>query len=110
MTQPNGDFAAGAEDAARVTGHSDTAAALEELADDMLGVMQRLEQIEQRQVTLDESVRALGSGATRSIDALRRDLIGEHRALSLRQFANAVGPALDSLITVRRGIDPREDS
>jgi molecular chaperone GrpE (heat shock protein) len=88
----------------------DTAAALEELADDMLAVMQRLAQIEQRQITLDEDVRGCASATTRSHEVLRRDLIGEQNTLALRQFVNTVAPALDSLVAMHQGLDSRDDA
>jgi molecular chaperone GrpE (heat shock protein) len=77
---------------------------IEEIADDLLTLLQKMKGIEsnQRDVIarmdqIEQSVRELSRSYGREIDSLRRDLLGERKALSAMLVFNAVAPTLDSL-------------
>jgi molecular chaperone GrpE (heat shock protein) len=87
-----------------------------EIAEDMLQLLGRLAAVEQRQVELlarlDEVSRLIQettAAQARALDALRRDLLGERSALAARATFTAVVPVLDSLRTMRQGLDPSRD-
>jgi molecular chaperone GrpE (heat shock protein) len=88
--------AAGARDPASPPRDA-TAQILEELADDMLRLRERLDR-------LDASLRESVAGLARSVSAIHRDLLSERRALAARHAFDAVLPVLDSLRLMRSGL------
>ena len=85
---------------------------LEELADDMLRVLERLNRLEEGQAKFTRIGEDMGSGITaanRSVEALRRDLLTDRKALAIRGVVAQVAPALESLSCMRDGLDPNAD-
>lgn len=85
-----------------------TAAALGELADDMLDLLRRVTGLETGQAEvlarLDKLDGATRDGAkvqARETEAIRRELTGAHAALAARAVAEAVFPVLDKLRPMR---------
>jgi molecular chaperone GrpE len=70
-------------------------ATLEEIAEDMLDILERLNSIERQ-------VREQG----RAIETFRTEAWGQSRALSMRYLFDAVAPAIDTLQVLARGLDP----
>jgi molecular chaperone GrpE (heat shock protein) len=102
MNEPFDDAAptpAAAPESANAGPESGGAAAVDslaqEIAEDMLNVLERLSAIER-----------LVRDQARASEALRRDLVGAHRALAVRSVFDAVASALDSLESVRLGLGP----
>ncbi len=90
--------------------------ALEELADDLLHLLRRLQAVEQRQeealarldqlaLTVRDGLAALGQ----QTDSLARDLAGERRGLALVGLFNATLPALESLGALRDALGPDKE-
>src|SRR5262245_1717044 len=89
---------------------------LEELTEDMLHVMERLAGIDQAQAAVkarleevQRAVREMSLSHGRGLDALRRELVGERKALAARSAFDAVVSALDSSRRMRHAIDPQVD-
>lgn len=88
------------------------AADLQELAEDMLDVLQRLGNLErQMQETVagvSDLKRILEESAaqhSRALDAMRAEVTGDRRAIALRLLFEPVAAAIDSLELVARGLD-----
>lgn len=90
---------------------------IEEIADDMLTLLQKVKDIEgnqrdalarldQIEQTARESSRFYG----REIDSLRRDLLGERKAMSAMTVFNTVAPTLDSLRAMHAKLHQSKDS
>jgi molecular chaperone GrpE len=68
-----------------------------------------LTELEARVEQLTEAVRASGADTARALEAMHRDLVGERRALATRTVFEAVAAALDSLGTMRDGLEGERD-
>lgn len=86
----------------------EAAAGIDELAEDMVELLRRLKDLERagaelgaRLERIEEQVVAGGQEIGRTVDALRRDLIEERRAMTSRHAFDAVCPVLDSLRATR---------
>jgi molecular chaperone GrpE (heat shock protein) len=90
--------------------------ALEELADDLLHLLRRVQAVEQRQEeilarldqlaqSVQQGLRALGQ----QTEGVARDLAGERRGLAMVGLFNATLPALESLDAMRGALDPDKD-
>lgn len=93
-----------------------TAEQLSELADDMLDLLRRVTGLEGGQVEvlarldrIEQSARSGFRDQVRETDQLRRDLLGEHRALAARVTVEAIFPVLDKLHPMRAVITPRKN-
>jgi hypothetical protein len=101
----------------RKPGAPAVAETLEELADDMLDLLRRVELIERMQAALvdrlDEVARAVREGTQLSwgqFEALRRDLLGDRRAQAALGAFRASLPAFDTFVALRDGLPPDTDS
>jgi len=90
---------------------------LEELAEDMLRVLERLSRIEGGQAqTLSYFEQMAGNltagiaSMNRVVEGVRRDFLAERKALAIRDVAGQVAPALESLSCMRDGLDADADS
>ena len=91
--------------------------ALEEIAEDMLdllGRMQSFEQLQQQHLErfdrLEAAVTEGARSAGRGLSALRRDLLGERKVQSTRHAFDAVVPILDSVRGLAESLDPEQDA
>jgi molecular chaperone GrpE (heat shock protein) len=91
-------------------------AALEELADDMLEVLQRLGNLERQSqetaAAIAEMRRYLQEATnhhSRAVDGLRAEVNGDRRGIALKLIFEPVAAALDSLDMLRQGLDPASD-
>jgi molecular chaperone GrpE (heat shock protein) len=89
---------------------------LEELAEDMLGLHQRLAEIAHKQAALlaqteqnERSVREQTYLHGRELDKLRRELLGERKALAALSTFSAISPLLDSLRAMHDNLDAGQD-
>jgi len=90
--------------------------ALEELADDLLQLLRRVQALEQRQedilARLDQLTQQVQHGLHglgQQTESLARDLAGERKGLALIGIFNATLPALESLDAIRGVLDPDKD-
>ena len=89
---------------------------LEELAGDMLLVMRRLKEIEQRQSAILDLVTELKDGNAnisksvgRELDGMRRELLGDRKHLAITSVTNELLPTIDRLRTMRGSLDVLQD-
>jgi molecular chaperone GrpE (heat shock protein) len=85
---------------------------LEELAEDMLAVLERMSRLEEGQLRSSRSAEELSAAvasANRAVDAIRRDLLSDRKALAIKSVVAQVAPALESLSCMREGIDSDAD-
>jgi molecular chaperone GrpE (heat shock protein) len=90
---------------------------LEEIAEDMLDLLKKIERLEETQKDIVDAVNHLKGIIEQSqqrqekdLDKIRRELIGEHKTAAVRNVFNAVIPVIDSLKSMMEGLDPEEDS
>jgi molecular chaperone GrpE (heat shock protein) len=90
---------------------------LEELAEDMVQVLSRLKALEERQQDLlrimdqlRREVNGLSLTHGKEIDALRRDLLGQHKAMAALDSFKAVVQWLDTLRRMHRKLRPKRDA
>lgn len=90
--------------------------AIEEIAEDMLDVIQRLGSVEQQVqqavvviASVNQAISDQSAYQHRLVEALRRDLLAERRAISYRFLFEPMVSALDSLEMIGRGFDPARD-
>lgn len=93
-----------------------TSEALDELADDMLQVLQQLGAVERQGrdlaagvAELTRSVREGAAQQTRAVDLVRAEVSGERRGASLRLIFEPVVSSLESLELFARGLDPARE-
>lgn len=90
---------------------------LDELADDLLQLLRRVQAVERRQeealARLDQLGRAVQDGFQRMAaqqEALARESVGDRKALAVLGVINAALPALESLAAIRSALRPDADS
>lgn len=100
----------------KATGQDKTEEIIEEIADDMLHLMEKIKKIELKQDEQAEKIERLcqiiqetRQEHTIELDKLRRDLIEERKALSVRSVFNSILPTLDSLRIMRSGLSPQKN-
>ncbi|HEY6138665.1 MAG TPA: nucleotide exchange factor GrpE [Thermoanaerobaculia bacterium] len=91
-------------------------AALDELADGMLDIVQRLANLERQSQESSAAIAELRrytqdavNHHSRTLEALRAEAAGERKLLALRSTFEPVASALDSLELLRQGLDGRSD-
>lgn len=89
---------------------------LEEIAEDMLNLMRRMNSIEkslQNVVTgiqqVQETTAQMGKTIAREVDALRRDLIGDRKHTAAIGLFNELIPMIDRLRTMQAHLDEEDD-
>jgi hypothetical protein len=89
---------------------------LEEIADDMLHLLERVAALEKRSVEIMSAVESVARsvqdtnvGLGRSLEATRRDLLEERKALAGRIAFGAVAGGLQSLRALVDSLDPAQD-
>jgi molecular chaperone GrpE (heat shock protein) len=105
------------DDAVRDTSERDVAEQIEEIAEDMLGLIRRVRQIEESQSQvlglleqLEAASQLQSRTVAREIDSLRRDMIGERRHSATTDLFNELIPLLDRLQTSSAHLDEDEDA
>lgn len=90
---------------------------LEEIAEDMVHLLERLRSMEQAQQELADRIEIVGKQvseqmrATRqTLNAMRRDLLEENKAQASRHAFDAIVPALDSMRALLDALDTDEDA
>jgi len=115
--EPRFDFqqerAAGDSASTKAPGSPD---ALEEIAEDMVDVVQRLGRLERQAQETTASVAALQTSFAEHSsyqyklgESLRRDLVGDRKGLALRAVFDPAAAALDQLEAICKGFDPERD-
>jgi molecular chaperone GrpE (heat shock protein) len=89
---------------------------LEELAQDMLDLLERVSAVQDQQTQLDaglerinQAIQDASSEQRRVLGRLHRDLLGDWKAAAAHSVFRAVAPALDSLSAMREALDPKPD-
>lgn len=85
---------------------------LNEIAEDMLQVLKDLKELQRRQAEIEARLEQLSQGhlaTARELDNLRRDLLGERKALAAINVFKTIVPRLDSLRIMQRKL-PKKDS
>lgn len=84
----------------------------EELADDMLRLMEWMKRLDARQEQLYEQMRLVQQTlqenkkqAAIEMSQLRQELLGERKAMAVRSVFNAIVPMLDALRAMRKALD-----
>ena len=97
--------------------HTEGAGLSEEIAEDMLELLRSVNAIErmQREVVqrldqVETTLRDTARQYAREVDTLRRDLLGERKALSALSVFNSVLPMLDSLRAMRANLPRRKNT
>lgn len=95
---------------------SDDSAGLDELAEDMLDVLERMHEVsrgqQQLRGALVEGLTELGRAQRQQaveLDGLRRDLLGDHRARAHATAFDALHPAIDHIELVCASLDGHDD-
>lgn len=90
---------------------------LAEIADDMLGLMRRMREIENSQQSMSARLESFHEGWSRSslttareLDTLRRDLIGDRRHTAMTDMFNELVPMIDRFRTMRDSLDVDADA
>jgi molecular chaperone GrpE (heat shock protein) len=90
---------------------------LEEIAEDMVHLLERLRSMEQAQQELADRIENVGeqvsaqmTATRRTLNALRRDLLEENKAQASRHAFDAIVPVLDSMRALLNGLDADEDT
>jgi molecular chaperone GrpE len=90
---------------------------LEEIAEDMVHLLERLQSMERVQQELlsriermDEQVSAEMTTTRRALNAMRRDMLEENKAQVTRHAFDAIVPAVDSMRALLEGLDTDEDA
>ena len=83
---------------------------LNEIAEDMLQVLKSLKELENRQQELGARIEQMSQANARELDTLRRDLLGERKALAAISVFQAMVPWLDSLRIMHRKLHPKRDA
>jgi molecular chaperone GrpE (heat shock protein) len=112
-----GGAARGGNDDAQDASTHDLTEQVEEIAEDMLGLIRRVRQIEESQTQalslleqLEAALQLQGRTLAREVDALRRDVIGERQHAASTDLFNELIPLLDRLQTSRAHLDEQEDT
>jgi molecular chaperone GrpE (heat shock protein) len=82
---------------------------LEEIAEDMLDVLQRLGNLERSVQELRRTVDESGSQQRRILDQIRSEVAGDRKSVATRVVFDQVAAALDSLELLGRGLDATRD-
>jgi len=89
----------------------------EEIADDMVHVMERLNTIEANQERLTKQIDLLIQSITENrkqftieLDKFRQEVLGERKSLAARSTFNAIVPTVDSLRMMKKGIPYSEEN
>lgn len=95
----------------------DVAEHVEEIAEDMLVLMRRLQSIEETQRALQAHMERLQEGLSqgnrmisREIDTLRRDMIGDRKHVANTGVFNELIPMIDRLRTMHAHLDAKQDA
>jgi molecular chaperone GrpE (heat shock protein) len=99
-----------------MTGVSAVPAAIEEIADGMLDILQRLANLERQWQESGTAIAELrrytqdsANHHSRTLEALRAEVAGERKSLALRMIFEPVATALDSLEMLRQGLVSEAD-
>ncbi|HKQ91592.1 MAG TPA: nucleotide exchange factor GrpE [Blastocatellia bacterium] len=82
---------------------------LEEITEDMLEMLRRLKNVEERLEQVEQLMRESSRSQAREIDALRRDLLGERKAINAMSVFNALIPTLESLRAMHTKLNHAKD-
>lgn len=85
-------------------------ATVEEIAEDMLHVLERTAALEQGLARVADAVAAMDRGLVRSVDTLRRELLDDRRSASSRLAFEALAGAAAPLRTLAHALSPRRDA
>ncbi len=84
----------------------------EELAEDMLRLMERMKRLDAKQEQLYEQMSSVQQTLQENrkqsaieMNQLRQELLGERKALAVRSVFNAIAPMLDALRAMRRALE-----